>query len=139
MAKAQNYSNYAEVVGNVAVIFQNPSEKNFGQMRFRLINHRSYTKNDGTKVTEDTPVPVLVKKGRRFAKQENVTVGAFLRVKGHFEDNSYKDEAGAWHGGFEINADKIEVLKKREDGKVENVETGQVEEIDQNNVEVEEQ
>lgn len=138
MAKAQNYSNFTEVVGNVAVIYQNPSEKNFGEMRFRLINHRTFTKKDGTKGTEDTPIPVLVKKGRRFAKQEAVTIGAFLRIKGHLEDNSYKDEAGAWHGGLEVNADSIEVLKKREDGKVENVETGQVEEIE-NAVDVSEQ
>lgn len=127
MAKAKNYSDYTEVVGNVATIFQN-NEKT-GEMRFRLINHRTYTKKDGTKGSEDTPIGVLVKKNRRYAKQSDVVVGNFLRVIGHLEDNSYKDADGKWHGGLEVCADKIVVLKARADGKVENTETGEVEEI----------
>lgn len=132
MAQAKNYSNYVEVVGNVATIYQKPTEKNFGEMRFRLINHRSYTKKDGTKGSEDTPVSILVKKNRRWAKQDIIEKGKFIRVVGHLEDNSYKDADGKWHGGLEISADKIVELKKREDGKVENTETGQAEVIDQN-------
>lgn len=131
MAKAKNYSNYVEVVGNVATIYQKPTEKNFGEMRFRLINHRSWSKDD-KKGTEDTPVSILVKKNRRWAKQDIIEKGKFIRVIGHLEDNSYKDADGKWHGGLEISADKIVELKKREDGKVENTETGQAEEIDQN-------
>ena len=62
MAKAKNYSNFTEVVGNVAVIYQNPSEKNFGEMRFRLINHRSFEKKDGTKGTEAYQLAQSIKK-----------------------------------------------------------------------------
>ena len=43
---------------------------------------------------------------------------------------SYKAADGSWKGGMEICADKITVLKKREDGKVENTETGEAEAID---------
>lgn len=129
MAKAKNYNNYAEVVGNVANVYQNPGEK-AGDMRFTLANHRSYTKKDGTKAEVTQFLNVKVAPGRRYAKQELITKGAFIRVVGHLENNSYQDAEGNWKGGMEIGADKIVLLKKREDGKVENTETGEVETID---------
>lgn len=128
MAKAKNYSNYAEVVGNVGTIYQ-MNEKN-GEMRFSIATHRSYEKKDGTKGEDTQFLNVLVRPNRKWAKQEVVNKGAFLRVIGHLEDNSYKAADGSWKGGMEICADKITVLKKREDGKVENTETGVAEAID---------
>lgn len=136
MAQAKNYNCYAEVVGNVGAITMNPSEKNFGKMRFVLINHPTYAKKDGTKVREDNPINVIVYNAKL---QTKVTKGAFLRVKGYLEDNSYKDADGNWHNHRnEVVAKAIEVLKAREDGTVENTETGQVEDIE-NAVEVSEQ
>lgn len=128
MAKAKNYSNYAEIVGNVTKVYQTPSEKS-GDMRCSIAVHHSYTKKDGTKAEETQFLSVLVKSGRRYAKQESVAKGNFLRVIGHLENNGYQTEDGSWKGGIEICADKITVLKAREDGKVENTETGEVEEI----------
>ena len=127
MAKAKNYSNYAEVVGNVANIYQNNSKS--GEMRFSLATHRSYTKKDGTKGEDTQFLNVLVRPGRRYAKQDAVEKGAFLRVIGHLENNGYQAADGSWKGGVEINADKITALKKREDGKVENTETGEAEDL----------
>ena len=106
MAKAKNYNNYAEVVGNVANVYQNPGEK-AGDMRFTLANHRSYTKKDGTKAEVTQFLNVKVAPGRRYAKQELITKGAFIRVVGHLENNSYQDAEGNWKGGMEIGADKI--------------------------------
>lgn len=128
MAKAKNYNNFAEVVGNVSNIYQNPGEK-AGDMRFTLAVHRSYTKNDGTKAESTQFLNIKVASGRRYAKQDSVSKGAFIRVLGHLENNAYQNAEGVWKGGMEINADKITVLRKREDGKVENTETGTVEEI----------
>lgn len=129
MAKQKNYNNYVEVVGNVTKIFQEPSEKN-KDMRFTIATHRSYTKKDSSKGEDTQFLPVLVKAGRKWAKQENVTKGAFLRVIGHSENNAYQTADGSWKGGMEICADKLTVLKAREDGKVENTETGEVETIE---------
>lgn len=129
MAKAKNYNNYSEVVGNVAKIYQVPGDKS-GDMRFTLANHRSYTKKDGTKGENTSFLNIHVAANRRYAKQENVTVGAFIRVIGHLENNSYKSKDGEYKGGMEIGADKIVLLKAREDGKVENAETGEVETIE---------
>jgi single-stranded DNA-binding protein len=128
MAKQKNYNNYVEIVGNVANVYQK-SEKT-GEMRFTLASHHSYTKKDGTKGSDTDFINVLVRPGRRYAKQDVVTKGAFLRVIGHLENNAYRTESGEWKGGVEINADKITVLKAREDGKVENTETGEVETIE---------
>lgn len=128
MAKAKNYNNFAEVVGNVSNIYQNPGEK-AGDMRFTLAVHRNYTKNDGTKAESTQFLNIKVAAGRRYAKQDSVSKGAFIRVLGHLENNAYQNAEGVWKGGMEINADKITVLRKREDGKVENTETGTVEEI----------
>ena len=129
MAKAKNYNNYTEIVGNVAKIYQKPGEKP-GDLRFTLINHRTYTKKDGTKGESNQSVNVKVAPGRRYAKQDVITKGAFLRVVGHLEDGSYQDAEGNWKGGMEISADKIVVLKARDNGQVENTETGEVETID---------
>lgn len=129
MAKAKNYNNFVEIVGNVANIYQTPGEK-AGDMRFTLANHRSFTKKDGTKGESTSFINVKVAAGRRYAKQETVTKGAFLRVAGHLENNAYQGPDGNWKGGVEIGADKIVVLKAREDGKVENTETGEVETIE---------
>lgn len=131
MAKAKNYNNFVEVVGNVAKIYQNPSNNKAGDMRLTLGVHHNYTKKNSEKVTETEFLNVLVKNGRKYAKQESVTTGAFLRVLGHLENNSYKNANGEVKGGMEINADKIVVLKKREDGTVENTETGEVETVDE--------
>lgn len=128
MAHEKNYSNYAEVVGNVVKVFQNPGETN-KDMRFTLAVHRKYEKKDGTKGENTQFLNILVKGGRRWAKQESVTKGAFLRIYGNLENNAYRSEDGTWKGGMEINANKITILKAREDGKVENTETGKVEEI----------
>lgn len=136
MAKAKNYSNYAEVVGNVATIFQNPANNRNGEMRFSLANHRSFTKKDGSKGEETHFLNILVRPGRKWAKQESVTKGAFIRVVGHLENNSYQTEDGTWKGGLEINADKITVLMVRGDGKVENTETGEVEQTTDETVEI---
>ena len=130
MAKQKNYNNYAEIVGNVVVIYQNPTSEKPGDMRFRIGTHRSFTKKDGTKGQATQYLNVCVAAGRRYAKQEAVTKGAFLRVIGHLENNSYQDAEGNWKGGMEIQADKITVLKAREDGKVENTETGEVETVE---------
>lgn len=111
MAKAKNYNNYVEVVGNVTKIY-NKSEKT-GEMRFGIASHRSYTKKDGTKGEETQFLNVLVRPGRRFASQEVVDKGKFLRVIGHLENNSYQDADGNWKGGIEINADKITVIEKK--------------------------
>lgn len=129
MAKAKNYNNYAEIVGNVTKVFQNPADNKASEMRFTIGVHRSYTKKDGTKASETQFLNVLVRPGRRWAKQEAVTKGAFLRVIGHLENNGYLAEDGRWKGGMEINADKISVLLAREDGKVQNTETGEVEDV----------
>lgn len=129
MAKAKYYSNYAEVVGNVANIYQK-NENKTGEMRFAIATHRSYTKKDGTKGEETEFLNVLVRPNRKWAKQETVEKGKFLRVVGHLENNSYRAEDGAWKGGMEICADKITELKKREDGKVENSENNEAAEID---------
>ena len=129
MAKQKNYRNYSEIVGNVARIYQTPDEKN-GDLRFTVATHRKYTKKDGTKVEATTYLNVHVRPNRKWAKQENVTKGAFLRIIGHLENNAYQTEDGNWKGGMEIGADKIVVLKAREDGKVENTETGEVETIE---------
>lgn len=115
MAKAKSYSNYAEIVGNVANIFSK-SEKT-GEVRFKIATHRNYTKKDGSKGEDTHFIPVLVRPNRKWAKQELVVKGKFLRVIGHLEDNSYKAEDGTWKGGVEICADKITELIKREDGK----------------------
>jgi len=128
MAKAKNYNNYAEIVGNVANIFQTPTEKN-GDMRCDVAVHRKFTKKDGTKGKDVDYYPVLVKPGRKFAKQEAIVKGNFIRVIGHHEDNRYKAEDGTWKGSVEICADKIVILKERGNGKVENTETGEVETI----------
>ena len=129
MAKAKNYNNFVEVVGNVANIYQ-PGTGKSGEMRFTLATHHSYTKKDGTKEEETHFLNVLVRPGRKWAKQESVTKGAFLRVIGHLENNGYRAEDGSWKGGMEINADKLTLLVKRENGKVENSETGEVETIE---------
>lgn len=129
MAKNKNYNNYAEVVGNVANVYQTPGEKG-GDLRFTLASHRNYTKKDGSKGEVTQFLNVKVAAGRRYAKQEAVTKGAFLRVIGHLENNAYQDAEGNWKGGMEIGVDKITVLKAREDGKVENTETGEVEVIE---------
>lgn len=131
MAKAKNYNNYAEVAGNVSKIYQQPNEKN-GEMRFNIAVNHKFTRKDGTEGSKTNFLNVLVRPGRRYAKQDVVTKGAFLRVIGHLEDNSYKAEDGTYKGGMEINADKITLLVKREDGKVQNTETGEVEENDEN-------
>ena len=130
MAQKKNYNNYVEIVGNVAKLIQVPSEGGNGDMRFRIATHRSYEKKDGTKAQETTYLNVHVAGGRRYAKQDAVVKGAFLRVKGHLENNAYQDADGNWKGGMEIGADAITVLKAREDGSVENTETGEVETIE---------
>ena len=122
MAKNKSYSNYAEVVGNVANIYQNPAESKSGEMRFTIATHRSYEKKDGTKGEQTTFLNVLVRPGRRYAKQDAVAKGAFLRVVGHLENNAYKAEDGSYKGGMEINADKIVALVKKDDGSVEDPE-----------------
>ncbi len=129
MAKAKNYRNYAEVVGNVAKIYQNPESKT-GEMRFTLANHKPYTKKDGTKGEDTQFLNVLVRPGRKWAKQESVQKGSFLRVIGHLENNAYQAPDGTWKGGMEINADKITVLKAKGDGTVVNTETGDEESIE---------
>ena len=96
-----------------------------------IATHRSYTKKDNTKGQETQFLNVLVRPGRKWASQQVVTKGAFLRVIGHLENNGYRAEDGSWKGGMEINADKITVLKAREDGKVENTETGEVEQVEE--------
>ena len=129
MAKQKNYNNYSEVVGNVVNVYQQPTGKT-AEMRFTLATHRNFTKKDNTKGQETEFLNVLVRPGRKWAKHESVAKGAFLRVIGHLENNGYRAEDGSWKGGMEINADKITVLKAREDGKVENTETGEVETIE---------
>ncbi len=136
MAKAKNYNNFVEVVGNVT---SEPrvSEKT-GDMRFSVAAHRKYTKKDGSEVEESTFLNVHVRPNRKYAKQESVTKGAFLRVLGHLENNTYKDkETGQYKGRIEIGADKIVVLKKREDGTIENTETGEIENVEDDVIEVE--
>lgn len=136
MAKAKNYNNFVEVVGNVT---SEPrvSEKT-GDMRFTVAAHRKYTKKDGSEVEESTFLNVHLRPNRKYAKQESVAKGAFLRVLGHLENNTYKDkETGQYKGGIEIGADKIVVLKKREDGTVENTETGEIENVEDDVIEVE--
>ena len=130
MAKQKNYNNYVEIVGNVANIYQKPSGEKDGDMRFVIANHRSYTKKDGTKGEETIFLNVHVRPGRKWAKQEAVTKGAFMRVLGHMENNSYQAEDGTWKGGMEIGADKITLLVKKEDGSVQDSETGETLEIE---------
>ena len=130
MAKQKNYNNYVEIVGNVANIYQKPSGDKPGDMRFVIANHRSYTKKDGTKGEETIFLNVHVRPGRKWAKQEVVTKGAFMRVLGHMENNSYQAEDGSWKGGMEIGADKITLLVKKEDGSVQDTETGETLEIE---------
>ena len=130
MAKQKNYNNYVEIVGNVANIYQKPSGEKDGDMRFVLANHHSYTKKDGTKGEETIFLNVHVRPGRKWAKQEAVTKGAFMRVLGHMENNSYQAEDGTWKGGMEIGADKITLLVKKEDGSVQDTETGETLEIE---------
>ena len=130
MAKQKNYQNYVECVGNVANIYQKPSGEKDGDMRFVIANHRSYTKKDGTKGEETIFLNVHVRPGRKWAKQEAVTKGAFMRVLGHLENNSYQTENGEWKGGMEIGADKITLLVKKEDGSVQDTETGETLEIE---------
>ena len=130
MAKQKNYNNYVEIVGNVANIYQKPSGEKDGDMRFVIANHRSYTKKDGTKGEETIFLNVHVRPGRKWAKQEAVTKGAFMRVIGHMENNSYQAEDGTWKGGMEIGADKITLLVKKEDGSVQDTETGETLEIE---------
>lgn len=127
MAKQKNYNNYTEVVGNVANIYQNVEN---GDMRFTLAAHRRFTKKDGTKGEKTQFLSVCVVSGRRYAKQDAVAVGSFLRVIGHLENNAYQDKEGNWKGGMEIQADKITVLKDRGNGTVENTETGEVETLE---------
>ena len=130
MAKQKNYNNYVEIVGNVVNIYQKPSGEKDGDMRFVIANHRSYTKKDGTKGEETIFLNVHVRPGRKWAKQEAVTKGAFMRVLGHMENNSYQAEDGSWKGGMEIGADKITLLVKKEDGSVQDTETGETLEIE---------
>lgn len=130
MAKQKNYNNFVECVGNVANIYQKPSGEKDGDMRFVIANHRSYTKKDGTKGEETIFLNVHVRPGRKWAKQEAVTKGAFMRVLGHLENNSYQAENGEWKGGMEIGADKITLLVKKEDGSVQDTETGETLEIE---------
>ena len=130
MAKQKNYQNFVECVGNVANIYQKPSGEKEGDMRFVIANHRSYTKKDGTKGEETIFLNVHVRPGRKWAKQEAVTKGAFMRVIGHMENNSYQAEDGTWKGGMEIGADKITLLVKKEDGSVQDTETGETLEIE---------
>jgi len=122
MAKAKMYSNFVELVGNVASV---KDANKIGDVRFRLAVHHRFTKKDGTKGEETHFIPVLVRPNRRYAKQDDVTVGKFLRVIGHLEDNSYKAEDGTYKGGIEVNADKISIITKRADGQVESAETGE--------------
>ena len=129
MAKAKNYNNYCEIVGNVTKIYQNPGEK-AGNMRFTIANHRRFTKKDGTKGEATQFLNVLLAPGRRYAKQEAVSVGSFVRILGHLENNAYQNAEGEWKGGIEVNADKLTVLVDRGEGKVENTETGEVETIE---------
>ena len=130
MAKQKNYQNFVECVGNVANIYQKPSGEKEGDMRFVIANHRSYTKKDGTKGEETIFLNVHVRPGRKWAKQEAVTKGAFMRVIGHMENNSYQAEDGTCKGGMEIGADKITLLVKKEDGSVQDSETGETLEIE---------
>ena len=113
MAKEKAYNNYAEVVGNVCENGIAKSEKT-GELRFNLATHRKYTKKDGTKGEETQFLRVLVRPGRKFASQEAIVKGAFIRVKGHLENNSYKKEDGSFAGGIEINADAITVIPRKE-------------------------
>ena len=129
MAKAKIYNNYAEVIGRVAKIFQNPENGKSGEMRFTLANHSFYTKKDGTKGEKTDFLTILVRPKRRFAKQSDVKVGDLLHIKGHNENNGYQAEDGTWKGGQEINADAIKVLKKKGEGKVEDAATGEPVEI----------
>ena len=130
MAKQKNYNNYSEVVGNVANVYQDGTGKS-GEMRFTIATHHKYTKKDGSKAQETHFLNVLVRPGRKWASQEVVTKGAFLRVIGHLENNSYQDAEGNWKGGVEINADKLTILKKKEDGTVEDTETGEAFDIEE--------
>jgi len=116
MAKAKNYSNYVELVGNVSKIFQDPANNKNGEMRFTIATHRRYAKKDGTKAEDTTFLPVLVRPNRKWAKQDVVAKGAFIRVIGHMENNAYQTPDGEWKGGVEVNADKITLLVKKEDG-----------------------
>ena len=133
MAKAKNYSNYSEQVGNVANVYQTPGEKS-GEMRFTLAVHRNYDKKDGTKGRETQFLNVLVRPGRKWAKQDDVKKGVFMRVVGHLENNSYQAADGTWKGGMEINADKITLLVKKDDGTVQNTETGETESLSEETV-----
>ena len=131
MAKAKMYSNYVELVGNVASV---KDANKIGDVRFRLAVHHRFTKKDGTKGEETHFIPV-VRPNRRYAKQGDVTVGKSLRVIGHLEDNSYKAEDGTYKGGIEVNADKISIITKSADGKVESAETGEpIEVIDETEI-----
>ena len=125
MAQNKNYNNFVEIVGNVAKVYQKPENEN-GEMRFILANNRNYTKKDGTSGRKTDFINVLVRPGRKWAKQGDVTVGAFMRIKGHLENNSYQAEDGTWKGGVEINADSLKLLLKKDDGTVEDPETGEV-------------
>lgn len=136
MAKAKNYSNYSEQVGNVANIYQPVSEKT-GEMRFSLAVHRKYPKKDGTKGEETQFLNVLVRPGRKWASQELVKKGAFLRVIGHLENNGYQAADGTWKGGMEINADKLTLIEKKENGTLVNSETGETETLTDATVEEE--
>lgn len=132
MAQSKNYNNFTELVGNVA---NEPrvSEKT-NDMRFTIATHHTYTKKDGTKETETIFLNVHLRPKRKFAKQESVIKGAFLRILGHLENNSYVDASGHRRGGMEIGADKIVVLHRRKDGSIENTETGEVETIEQETI-----
>jgi len=132
MAQSKNYNNFTELVGNVAN--QPKVSEKTNDMRFTIATHHTYTKKDGTRETETTFLNVHLRPGRKFAKQESVTKGAFLRILGHLENNSYVDASGNRRGGMEIGADKIVLLRKREDGSVENTETGEVEVIEQETI-----
>ena len=137
MAHEKVYKNYAEVIGRVAKIIQDPEKSKTGEMRFTIASHAYYTKKDGTKGEETQFLKVLVRPKRRFAKQSVVKVGDLLLVKGKNVNNSYQKEDGSWDGGQEINADAIKVLKKKGEGKVEDAATGEPIEIVGDTTEVE--
>jgi len=125
MAQKKNYRNYSEILGNVANVYQTPESNKAGVLRFSIATTHTFTKKDGTKGEKTNFIPVLVRPNRKWANQENVKKGSFLRVIGHLEDNSFVDENGARKGGLEVNADKIVVLREKKDGTVENTETGE--------------
>lgn len=114
MAKAKNYNNYVEVVGNVCEKGIVKSET--AGIIFNLANHRRFTKKDHTKGEDTEFLRVHVRPGRKYAKIEDIQKGAFLRIKGHLENNSYKDEAtGEYHNfSMEIAADTVTVIPRKE-------------------------